>query len=232
MTTDHVPPSEELLGEAARRVGDAYPGLYAHQRAGVAFLLSRRRAILADDMGLGKTRQAIVAAREAAPDGPFLVICPASVKLNWRREIELVEPDADVQVLHGKDEFDPETAGRSSTTTSSAASRTASRSVKWGGVIVDEAHFIKNGSRRAAQVLGLVGSPEAGASRRPSTCSRGRRWRTGRATCSTCSRRCATRSAAASTATPSATAPPSTTATGSTRAAPRTSRSWRRSSPA
>ena len=70
MSTDHVPPSEELLGEAARRVGDAYPGLYAHQRTGVAFLLSRRRAILADDMGLGKTRQAIVAAREAAPDGP------------------------------------------------------------------------------------------------------------------------------------------------------------------
>ena len=57
MSTDHVPPSEELLGEAARRIGDAYPELYAHQRTGVAFLLSRRRAILADDMGLGKTRR-------------------------------------------------------------------------------------------------------------------------------------------------------------------------------
>src|SRR5262245_25793816 len=56
-----VPPSDELLGEAARRVAEAYPGLYAHQRTGIAFLLARRRAILADDMGLGKTRQAIVA---------------------------------------------------------------------------------------------------------------------------------------------------------------------------
>ena len=109
MSTDHVPPSEELLGEAARRIGDAYPGLYAHQRTGVSFLLSRRRAILADDMGLGKTRQAIVAVREAAPTGPFLVICPAGVKLNWRREIGLVEAEDDVQVLHGKDAFDPKT---------------------------------------------------------------------------------------------------------------------------
>src|SRR6478735_173262 len=99
--TDAALPSAETLAHAARQVGDAYPGLYDHQRAGIAFLLSRRRAILADDMGLGKTRQAIIAAREAAPEGPYLVICPAAVKLNWRREIRLVEPDADVQVIDG-----------------------------------------------------------------------------------------------------------------------------------
>src|SRR5215831_12280963 len=97
-----VPPSEEVLGEAARQVAVAYPGLYAHQRSGVAFLLSRRRAILADDMGLGKTRQAIVAVREAAPDGPFLVVCPAGVKLGWQQEIRLVEgDDAAVQIVAG-----------------------------------------------------------------------------------------------------------------------------------
>ena len=56
---DGVPPSEELLTDAAGRIAEAYPGLYAHQRSGIAFLLSRRRAILADGMGLGKTRQAI-----------------------------------------------------------------------------------------------------------------------------------------------------------------------------
>src|SRR5439155_26707531 len=93
------PPSAEVLGDLARRVADAYPDLYAHQRAGVAFLLSRRRAVLADDMGLGKTRQAIVALREAAAAGPYLVICPAGVRLNWRREIHLVEPGADVLVV-------------------------------------------------------------------------------------------------------------------------------------
>ncbi|MCA1844126.1 MAG: hypothetical protein LC792_13270 [Actinobacteria bacterium] len=100
------PPSAEVLGNLARRVADAYPGLYTHQRSGVAFLLSRRRAILADDMGLGKTRQAIVAVREAAPGGPYLVICPAGVRLNWRREIHLVEPDGDVLVVTGAAAWD------------------------------------------------------------------------------------------------------------------------------
>jgi SWI/SNF-related matrix-associated actin-dependent regulator 1 of chromatin subfamily A len=153
-----VPPSEELLGEAARRVGEVYPGLYAHQRAGISFLLARRRAILADDMGLGKTRQAIIAAREAAPDGPFLVICPAGVKLNWRREIGLVDADPDVQVLHGKDAFDPNR--RWTVVNYDILGRFDDRfaRVEWGAVIVDEAHFIKNGSRRATQVLRLVGA--------------------------------------------------------------------------
>ncbi len=60
--------------------------LYPHQVAGVEFLARRGRAILGDDMGLGKTRQAIIALRESAPTGVFLVICPASLKLNWARE--------------------------------------------------------------------------------------------------------------------------------------------------
>ena len=126
-------------------------------------------------MGLGKTRQAIVAAREAAPAGPFLVICPAGVKLNWRREIGLVEADADVQVLHGKDAFDPNDAWTVVNYDILGRFEDRFARVEWGGVIVDEAHYIKNGSRRAAQVLRLVGVAGAGGSRRPSTCSRARR---------------------------------------------------------
>ena len=76
-------------------------GLFPHQIEGVAFLLGRRRAILADDMGLGKTRQAIVSLRHLAPGGPRLVVCPASVKRNWAREIAVVAPDASVLVIEG-----------------------------------------------------------------------------------------------------------------------------------
>ena len=66
-------------------------GLFPHQVEGVAFLLGRRRAILADDMGLGKTRQAIVSLQSSSRlRGPYLVVCPASVKRNWAREIALV----------------------------------------------------------------------------------------------------------------------------------------------
>ena len=68
-----------MLAEAAHRVAARYPGLYGHQRTGITFLLARQRAILADDMGMGKSRQAIVALREAAPDGNLLIVCPASV---------------------------------------------------------------------------------------------------------------------------------------------------------
>ncbi|NDE55036.1 MAG: DEAD/DEAH box helicase, partial [Actinobacteria bacterium] len=73
--------------------------LYPHQVTGVEFLARRGRAILGDDMGLGKTRQAIIALKESAPAGVFLVICPASLKLNWAREIRLVDPDARIEVL-------------------------------------------------------------------------------------------------------------------------------------
>jgi SWI/SNF-related matrix-associated actin-dependent regulator of chromatin subfamily A-like protein 1 len=154
-----VPPSAELLGEAARRVAEAYPGLYAHQRAGIAFLLSRRRAILADDMGLGKTRQAIIAVREAAPAGPFLVVCPAGVKLGWEREIQLVEgPEASVLIVDGQ--TPPASGVRWTVVNFDLLTRYECElaSVEWAGVIVDEAHYIKNRSGRSAQVLRLVGA--------------------------------------------------------------------------
>src|SRR5215216_3465218 len=86
---------------AFRRAVALAGGLFPHQIEGVAFLLGRRRAILADDMGLGKTRQAIVSLRHLAPDGSRLVVCPASVKRNWAREIELVAPGSPVLVIEG-----------------------------------------------------------------------------------------------------------------------------------
>ena len=153
-----APVSAELLGEAGRRDAEAYPGLYAHQRTGVAFLLSRRRAILADDMGLGKTRQAIIALREAAPDGPYLVICPAGVKLVWAREIGAVEPDADVHVVDGK--VAPTAGHRWTVVNYDLLDRHANAldRVPWAGIVADEAHYIKNRSKRAGHVLRLTGT--------------------------------------------------------------------------
>lgn len=53
-----------------------------YQRAGVAFLQARKRAILADDMGLGKTRQAIEAAR-----GRVLIVSPKMLRATWDEEL-------------------------------------------------------------------------------------------------------------------------------------------------
>jgi len=61
--------------------------LYPFQIAGVKFIIENKRVILADDMGLGKTPQSIAAVAHQST-WPVLVICPASLKLNWKREFE------------------------------------------------------------------------------------------------------------------------------------------------
>lgn len=56
------------------------------QEIGVDFLITRKESLLADEMGLGKTAQAIKAC-EILKAKEVLIICPASVKINWSREI-------------------------------------------------------------------------------------------------------------------------------------------------
>jgi SWI/SNF-related matrix-associated actin-dependent regulator 1 of chromatin subfamily A len=95
-------------------------------------------------MGLGKTRQAIVSLRHLAPAGPYFVICPASVKRNWAREIALVAPNASILVIEGSASV-PLTAewviinydilGRH---------MEALERVAWAALVFDEAHYLKN----------------------------------------------------------------------------------------
>ena len=131
--------------------------LYPHQADGVAYLLSKKRVILADDMGLGKTRQAIVAMEAGAPDGKVLVVCPASLKLNWKREIQMVDATAEVEVLGVDKEAnrDPRWVIVNYDILRKHAERL--HAVEWSGVILDEAHFIKNASQRTNHCLKLLG---------------------------------------------------------------------------
>lgn len=60
---------------------------YKYQEEGIAKTLEMKRCINGDEMGLGKTGQAIVSVARAKAT-PCLVICPASLKINWQREVE------------------------------------------------------------------------------------------------------------------------------------------------
>jgi SWI/SNF-related matrix-associated actin-dependent regulator 1 of chromatin subfamily A len=104
---------EMALRREASRATDAdldIPGLVGElrpfQRAGVQFLLRAKRAILADDPGLGKTCQAI-ATIHAANAYPALIVVPASLKLNWRKEIKQWLPGATVEILSGRTATNP-----------------------------------------------------------------------------------------------------------------------------
>jgi len=73
-------------------------GAYSFQLKGVEFLQMHDKALLADDMGLGKTFQSLLAL-----DGePTIVVCPASLKFNWAKEIAQWRPDYSVKVCMGK----------------------------------------------------------------------------------------------------------------------------------
>ena len=79
--------------------------LFPHQKAGVKFLTAARRALLADEPGLGKTAQAIRALAELQKNGedvfPALVVCPNTLKKNWKREFAKWWPGVEVEVIRG-----------------------------------------------------------------------------------------------------------------------------------
>ena len=60
---------------------------YDYQKEGIAYALDRKRCILGDEQGLGKTVEAI-GMLTATRAFPALVICPASLKINWQRELK------------------------------------------------------------------------------------------------------------------------------------------------
>ena len=72
---------------------------FKHQEEGIEFLLKNKKCILADDMGLGKTYQSIVSAIECEAER-ILIVCPASLKINWMREVQNFCND--VSIISGK----------------------------------------------------------------------------------------------------------------------------------
>ena len=135
------------------------PGLslMAHQSQVVAAAEAGHRTfLLADEPGLGKTAQALLAA-QAAGAYPLLVVVPNVVKTNWAREADIWTPTHPATVIHGNgDDMD----GFADIVVVNY--EILDRHVGWlgklgfRGMVVDEAHFIKNkSSQRSQHVLQL-----------------------------------------------------------------------------
>lgn len=75
--------------------------LYPFQRENVDYITAKRRVLLADPMGLGKSASALVSV-ETLSAYPTVVVCPASLKLNWVEECRKWVPDHSAAILDGR----------------------------------------------------------------------------------------------------------------------------------
>jgi superfamily II DNA or RNA helicase len=126
--------------------------LMPHQAQLVAAAAAGHRTfLLADEPGLGKTAQALLAA-QAAGAYPLLVVAPNVVKTNWAREAGLWTPQRSPTVVHG----DGETIDGFADIVI-VNYEVLDRHIGWlgdlgfRGMVVDEAHFIKNKSSQRSQ---------------------------------------------------------------------------------
>ena len=131
---------------------------FPYQGGGIASTLDRfdqgNGVLLADDMGLGKTPQAIGVIDNKPEIKRVLIVCPASIKRNWERELKrwLVK-DLSIGVQIGGN-F-PATDIVITNFDMLKEHRYSIRAVQWDLLIVDEAHYLKNHKTgRAAEVMG------------------------------------------------------------------------------
>lgn len=125
-----TPGGLELMRHQARFVESAKAG--------------HRSYLLADEPGLGKTAQALLAA-EATKSFPLLVVVPNVVKRNWEREVDRWIPHRSSSVVHG-DGDDLDAFADVIIVNYDILERHAGWASRFGfaGMVVDEAHFIKN----------------------------------------------------------------------------------------
>ncbi|HEU5222780.1 MAG TPA: DEAD/DEAH box helicase [Candidatus Lumbricidophila sp.] len=116
-----------------------------------------RAFLLADEPGLGKTAQSVLAA-SVANAFPLLAVVPNVVKMNWAREVERWTPHRRAAVIHGDGE-DLDAFADVIIVNYDVLDRHMSwlASLGFKGMVVDEAHFIKNlQSQRSKNVLTLA----------------------------------------------------------------------------
>ena len=125
------------------------------QRAGIAYAMARENTLIGDEMGLGKTIQALGVINADPTIRDVLIICPASLKINWQREAQkwLVRPMT-VGIVSTKEPF-PDTDIKIINYDILTKFKSQLRAINWDFLVVDEVHYLKNPKAlRTAQVFG------------------------------------------------------------------------------
>ncbi len=132
--------------------------LRVYQEFGTRYILRQGKVLLGDEMGLGKTVQAIAAMVSLNTLGAthFMVVCPASVLVNWTREITKFSALA-VTPIRGGDQTAlkrwMEKGGAAVTTYESISRFGLPEDFRFDMLIADEAHYAKNPAARRTQAL-------------------------------------------------------------------------------
>jgi SWI/SNF-related matrix-associated actin-dependent regulator of chromatin subfamily A-like protein 1 len=125
------------------------------QRAAVTYALASRRLFIADEQGLGKTVEAL-ATLEEDDAYPAVVICPASLKLNWRREAQHWLPHRTIEVVAGTSGALPEADVLILNYEIVHAHRERLGARRPRALVLDESHYVKNPAARRTRAVRRV----------------------------------------------------------------------------
>lgn len=145
---------------------------FKHQIEAAEFLLCKRKAIIGDEMGSGKTMSSILASYSL--NSPRLIICPASLKLNWAKEIRMIDNNGRICIISDKGITDADWYIINYDILERDYDKL--RKIPFSSITLDEAHYIKSvsnsgeaNSKRAkyslkladkcAYVFSLTGTP-------------------------------------------------------------------------
>lgn len=150
--------------------------LRRYQVFGTKYILHQEKVLLGDEMGLGKTMQALAAFCHLAANGArhFLVVCPLSVVVNWKREVESQTGIPAIEV-YGEDRAMEMTIWAAKGGVAITSFETLNKVpipaiVDLQMMVVDEAHYVKNpkaqrtqsvmmAAARAKRILFMSGTP-------------------------------------------------------------------------
>lgn len=128
---------------------DNIPGLkytlFPFQKQGVSFIEAKNgRSLIADEMGLGKTIQALAWLQLHPEHRPAIVVTPASLKYNWKKEMENGMTDPKIEILSGKKAY--KTSGKILIINYDILGDWVEplKELKAKALIMDEVHYIKS----------------------------------------------------------------------------------------